>query len=162
MALCMCNFDHSFLVHPKFKCLIFVSIGLIQIYSTYIANFWIQWRRIRGSISQKKTQKSYGCPRKILWHSQMFQGNCHLSTKFLKAKDSTWNCLQHDQAGIFKIDGFDMAVGQLAGCTFLHALGTVFCCRVIELRDISPQLSPQIEKQFWKIAMFLHIVQASS
>jgi len=41
-----------------------------------------------------------------------------------------------------------MAVGQLAGCTFLHALGTVFCCRVIELRDISPQLSPQIEKQF--------------
>jgi hypothetical protein len=26
----------------------------------------------------------------------------------------------------FKIDGFDMAVGQLAGCTFLHALGTVF------------------------------------
>jgi hypothetical protein len=58
-----------------------------------------------------------------------------------------------------------MAVGQLAGCTFLNALGTVFLLwhlRVIELRDISPQLSPQIEKHFWKIAMFLHIVQASS
>ncbi len=44
-----------------------------------------------GQFLQKKTQKSYDCPGKIVWHSQMFQGNCHLSTKFQVFKSKRFN-----------------------------------------------------------------------
>jgi len=58
----------------------------------------------RVNVSKKKLknlmaapEKSYGtfkCSREIVI--------CQPNSKVLNTKDSTWNCLQHDQAGILK------------------------------------------------------------
>jgi hypothetical protein len=83
----MFNFDHSFLVHPKFKCLIFVSIGLIQIYSNLHCKILKSMKKNKRINSSKKKLKNLmalsNVPGKLSFVYQNFKSkrfNLKLST----------------------------------------------------------------------------------
>ncbi len=96
---------------PLISCSSQVQMPHFCFHQTYTNIFYLHCKFLnsmkknkRVNFSQKKLknlmaalEKSYGtlkCSREIVI--------CQPNSKFLKAKDSTWNCLQHDQAGILK------------------------------------------------------------
>ncbi len=96
---------------PLISCSSQVQMPHFCFHGTYTNIFYLHCKFLnsmkknkRVNFSKKKLknlmtalEKLYGtlkCSREIVV--------CQPNSKFLKAKDSTWNCLQHDQAGNFK------------------------------------------------------------
>ncbi len=109
--LCMCvNAPLYVQLWPLISCSSQVQMPHFCFHRTYTKIFYLHCKFLnsmkknkRINFSKKKKlknlmaapEKSYGtlkCSREIVI--------CQPNSKFLKAKDSTWNCLQHDQAGI--------------------------------------------------------------
>jgi hypothetical protein len=93
---CMCNFEHSFLPHLRFKRHICFSTTLIWMHSTHPASFGFNEEWLVDQILQNKTEDFGGCLSRLhqlhtqWWKISISQWN----SKFFLPKVSTWNPFQ--------------------------------------------------------------------
>jgi hypothetical protein len=75
MPLVCATLTTHFLFIPSSNASFLFPSGLHKYILPTLQMFEFYEEEEEGQFLQKQTQKSYGCPGKIVWHSQMFQGN---------------------------------------------------------------------------------------